>query len=73
MDTVPGRGAPPPAGAPCPSSLTSLPHGGPRLREPRWTTRLALSLDHRIADGQQGSQLLADIAAVLREPGLALL
>ncbi|MEU7242053.1 dihydrolipoamide acetyltransferase family protein [Streptomyces sparsogenes] len=47
-------------------------HAGERV-EPRWTTQLALSFDHRIADGQQGSQLLADIAAVLREPGLALL
>jgi 2-oxoisovalerate dehydrogenase E2 component (dihydrolipoyl transacylase) len=41
--------------------------------EPRWVTQLALSFDHRLIDGQQGSQLLADTAAVLRDPGLALL
>ncbi|QTI87279.1 dihydrolipoamide acetyltransferase family protein [Streptomyces sp. AgN23] len=41
--------------------------------EPRWTTQLALSFDHRLADGQQGSRLLADTADLLREPGLALL
>ncbi|MGW6927349.1 dihydrolipoamide acetyltransferase family protein [Streptomyces sp. NPDC054950] len=41
--------------------------------EPRWTTQLALSFDHRLADGQQGSRLLADIADMLREPGLAML
>ncbi|MFC8511804.1 dihydrolipoamide acetyltransferase family protein [Streptomyces sp. NPDC057257] len=41
--------------------------------EPRWTLQLALSFDHRLLDGQQGSQLLADTAAVLADPGLALL
>jgi pyruvate dehydrogenase E2 component (dihydrolipoamide acetyltransferase) len=39
----------------------------------RWVTQLALSFDHRLVDGQQGSQALADTAAVLREPGLAML
>ncbi|WP_210590229.1 dihydrolipoamide acetyltransferase family protein [Streptomyces sp. GESEQ-35] len=41
--------------------------------EPRWVTQLALSFDHRLVDGQQGSQLLADLAAVLHDPGLAML
>ncbi|HEY0166333.1 MAG TPA: dihydrolipoamide acetyltransferase family protein [Jatrophihabitans sp.] len=41
--------------------------------EPRWVTQLAISFDHRSVDGQQGSQFLADVAAVLRDPGLALL
>ena len=41
--------------------------------EPRWTTQLALSFDHRLVDGRQGSRLLADTAAVLTEPGLGLL
>lgn len=41
--------------------------------EPRTVLQLALSFDHRIMDGQQGSQLLADTAALLREPGLALI
>ncbi|MEV7283498.1 dihydrolipoamide acetyltransferase family protein [Streptomyces sp. NPDC093252] len=41
--------------------------------EPRWVTQLALSFDHRLIDGQQGSQLLADIGAVLHDPGLAML
>ncbi|MEV1130986.1 dihydrolipoamide acetyltransferase family protein [Agromyces sp. NPDC049794] len=33
---------------------------------------LSLSFDHRLVDGQQGSRFLADIGAILREPGLAL-
>lgn len=41
--------------------------------EPRWITQLAVSFDHRSVDGQQGAQFLADVAAVLRDPGLALL
>ncbi len=41
--------------------------------EPRWVTQLAVSFDHRIVDGQQGSQFLAEVAEVLRDPGLALL
>jgi 2-oxoisovalerate dehydrogenase E2 component (dihydrolipoyl transacylase) len=41
--------------------------------EPRWVTQLAVSFDHRSVDGQQGSQFLADVAAVLQDPGLALL
>ncbi|WP_375501398.1 dihydrolipoamide acetyltransferase family protein [uncultured Jatrophihabitans sp.] len=41
--------------------------------EARWVTQLAVSFDHRIVDGQQGSQFLADVADVLHDPGLALL
>ena len=41
--------------------------------EPRWVTQLGLSFDHRLVDGQQGSQFLSDVAAVLTDPGLALL
>ncbi len=41
--------------------------------EARWVTQLAVSFDHRLVDGQQGSQFLADVAAVLSDPGLALL
>jgi pyruvate dehydrogenase E2 component (dihydrolipoamide acetyltransferase) len=41
--------------------------------EPRWVTQLAVSFDHRVVDGQQGSQFLADVASVLADPGLALL
>jgi 2-oxoisovalerate dehydrogenase E2 component (dihydrolipoyl transacylase) len=37
----------------------------------RQVTQLALSFDHRIVDGQLGSQVLSDIAAVLADPGLA--
>lgn len=46
---------------------------GSETIEPRWVTQLALSFDHRLVDGQQGSQLLADTAAFLHEPGLAML
>jgi 2-oxoisovalerate dehydrogenase E2 component (dihydrolipoyl transacylase) len=46
--------------------------GGERI-EPRWVTQLAVSFDHRLVDGQQGSQFLADLAGILSDPGLALL
>ncbi|MDT4933261.1 MAG: hypothetical protein QOK11_1153 [Pseudonocardiales bacterium] len=46
--------------------------GGERI-EPRWVTQLAVSFDHRLVDGQQGSQFLSGVAAVLTDPGLALL
>jgi len=41
--------------------------------EPRWVTTLAISFDHRLADGAQGSTFLANIAGILGDPGLALL
>lgn len=34
---------------------------------------LALSFDHRLVDGEQGSRFLADVGAILREPGRAML
>jgi len=40
---------------------------------PRHITTLALSFDHRIVDGEQGSRFLADVAAILEDPGTALL
>ena len=40
---------------------------------PRWVTQLALSFDHRIVDGQQGSQYLADVAAIVEDPANVLL
>jgi len=39
---------------------------------PRWITTLALSFDHRLVDGEQGSRFLADVAAILRDPAEAL-
>jgi 2-oxoisovalerate dehydrogenase E2 component (dihydrolipoyl transacylase) len=41
--------------------------------EPRWITTLSVSFDHRLADGAQGSTFLADVAAILSDPALALL
>jgi pyruvate dehydrogenase E2 component (dihydrolipoamide acetyltransferase) len=41
--------------------------------EPRWVTTLSISFDHRLADGAQGSTFLADLAAILNDPALALL
>ncbi|MGI8537362.1 MAG: dihydrolipoamide acetyltransferase family protein [Mycobacteriales bacterium] len=38
----------------------------------RQVAQLSLSFDHRIVDGQLGAQFLSDVAAVLRQPGLAL-
>ncbi len=40
---------------------------------PRWVTQLAVSFDHRVVDGHLGSRFLADLGAVLTDPGLALL
>ena len=41
--------------------------------KPRDITTLALSFDHRLVDGEKGSRFLADVAAVLEDPGAALL
>lgn len=41
--------------------------------EPRWVTTLALGFDHRLIDGEQGSQFLHDVASILNDPGQALL
>jgi len=38
----------------------------------RQVMQLALSFDHRIVDGQLGSEFLADVAGMLADPGLAL-
>lgn len=38
----------------------------------RWVTTLALSFDHRVVDGEQGSRFLADVATILRDPARAL-
>jgi pyruvate dehydrogenase E2 component (dihydrolipoamide acetyltransferase) len=45
-------------------------HGEIGLRE---LMTLSLSFDHRLVDGQQGSRFLADVGAILRDPGRALL
>lgn len=39
---------------------------------PRLVTTLALSFDHRIVDGELGSRFLADVGALLSDPGAAL-
>ncbi|MGP4021649.1 dihydrolipoamide acetyltransferase family protein [Saccharopolyspora sp. 5N708] len=39
---------------------------------PRKVCQLALSFDHRVVDGQQGSQFLADVAALLTDPSMAI-
>jgi 2-oxoisovalerate dehydrogenase E2 component (dihydrolipoyl transacylase) len=41
--------------------------------KPRWITTLALSFDHRVVDGEQGSRFLADVASIVEDPGSALL
>ncbi|MBL8926049.1 MAG: 2-oxo acid dehydrogenase subunit E2 [Pseudonocardia sp.] len=38
----------------------------------RTVCQLALSFDHRLVDGEQGARFLADVGALLTEPGLAL-
>lgn len=44
-------------------------HGEIALRR---VMTLSLSFDHRILDGEQGSRFLADIGAILAEPGLVI-
>ncbi|GAA2334872.1 dihydrolipoamide acetyltransferase family protein [Saccharopolyspora halophila] len=39
---------------------------------PRKVCQLALSFDHRVVDGQQGSQFLADVGAMLADPSMAI-
>ena len=39
---------------------------------PRQVTQLSLSFDHRIIDGELGSRFLADVGAMLHDPGAAL-
>ncbi len=41
--------------------------------EPRWVTTLALSFDHRMVDGAEGSAFLGDLAEILRDPGSTLI
>jgi pyruvate dehydrogenase E2 component (dihydrolipoamide acetyltransferase) len=38
----------------------------------RTVGQLALSFDHRLVDGEQGSRFLADVGRLLEDPGLAL-
>ena len=40
--------------------------------KPRWVTTLALSFDHRVVDGEQGSRFLSDVAALVEDPGNSL-
>jgi 2-oxoisovalerate dehydrogenase E2 component (dihydrolipoyl transacylase) len=40
--------------------------------KPRWVTQLGLSFDHRMVNGDLGSRFLADVAAILHDPGKAL-
>jgi 2-oxoisovalerate dehydrogenase E2 component (dihydrolipoyl transacylase) len=41
--------------------------------EPRWVTTLAMSFDHRMVDGAEGSAFLSDMAAILHDPGSTLI
>ncbi len=38
---------------------------------PRWVVELAVSFDHRLIDGELGSRFLADIAALVEDPAVA--
>lgn len=41
--------------------------------EPRWVTTLAMSFDHRMVDGAEGSAFLSDMATILSDPGSTLI
>lgn len=68
---------PPEAGILCVGAIARRPwvvgSGAEERVEPRWVTTLALSFDHRIVDGEQGSRFLADVADLVSDPSLALL
>lgn len=51
--------------------VVTAPDGSETI-EPRWVTQLAVSFDHRLVDGELGSRFLADIAALMHDPGRAL-
>jgi len=38
----------------------------------RHVTQLALSMDHRLVDGELGSRVLADVAKILQDPAQAM-
>lgn len=38
----------------------------------RQVLTLSLSFDHRLVDGEQGSRFLADVGAILAEPGMVI-
>lgn len=46
---------------------------GQELIEPRWTTAMSLSFDHRLIDGAEAARFLADLAALITDPGLAMM
>lgn len=41
--------------------------------EPRWTAAMSLSFDHRLIDGVEAAHFLADLAALITDPGLAMI
>uniref|UniRef100_UPI00292D6CBB dihydrolipoamide acetyltransferase family protein n=1 Tax=uncultured Propionibacterium sp. TaxID=218066 RepID=UPI00292D6CBB len=46
---------------------------GEELIEPRWTAAMSLSFDHRLIDGVEAARFLADLAALITDPGLAMM
>jgi pyruvate dehydrogenase E2 component (dihydrolipoamide acetyltransferase) len=44
-------------------------HGEVALRE---VVTLSLSFDHRLVDGEQASRFLADVGAIMADPGMVL-
>ncbi|MPV50595.1 2-oxo acid dehydrogenase subunit E2 [Pseudactinotalea sp. HY160] len=40
--------------------------------KPRWVTQLGLGFDHRLVDGELGSRVLADVAAIMSDPSRGL-
>ncbi len=61
------------AGILCMGAIRKQPWVVGNVVKPRWITTLALSFDHRIVDGEQGSRFLADVASVVEDPGAAVL
>lgn len=39
---------------------------------PRWVTTLSISFDHRLIDGAIASRFLRDLAALVRDPAMAM-
>lgn len=46
---------------------------GEEFIEPRWTSSMSLSFDHRLIDGVEAARFLSDLAALITNPALAMM
>ena len=56
----------------CLGAIKDTAVGGGRRDQGAQGLQLSLSFDHRVVDGQQGSEFLADVGALLADPAMAM-